>query len=57
MSYDRDEFAGLAMQGILAHYGTDETPRICAKEAYKHADAMLAESGKNEPTPTPDDEE
>lgn len=43
----RDHFAGLAMQALM-----NATPKYCimliAIDAYKMADAMLAERGKNE---------
>jgi hypothetical protein len=46
----RDYFAAKAMQGLLAmcagaHVGTG-SPTECAKFAYEHADAMLAERSK-----------
>ena len=39
----RDHFAGLAMQGIIAHYGCSF---LNIGAAYEYADAMLAEREK-----------
>jgi len=38
----REHFAGLAMQGLLAHYGADGASD-CAILACKYADALLKE--------------
>ena len=44
----RDHFAGLAMQGICASAPNVEwTDALISKEAYRMADAMLAEREKN----------
>lgn len=37
----RDWFAGMAMQGILAHYGHQGSSEKLAEYAFEHADAML----------------
>ena len=37
----RDHFAGLAMQGFLAHYGNEGTYPHLAEMSYQIADAML----------------
>lgn len=37
----RDHFAGLALQGILSHYGFRESDELLAKSSYNVADAML----------------
>jgi hypothetical protein len=37
----RDHFAGLALQGILSHYGFRESDELLAKHSYNVADAML----------------
>ena len=45
----RDEFAMACMTGMLASEGEDfqyGSPEAAAAEAYKHADAMLAERSK-----------
>jgi hypothetical protein len=45
----RDHFAGLAMQGLISHYGNEALGRYdsCIQEvAYKLADAMLKERAK-----------
>lgn len=48
----RDYFAAKAMQGFLAHHESDYAPLIdekvpmLAREAYRLADAMLAERAK-----------
>ena len=39
----RDWFAGMAVQGELAHYGNDGDFAKCARYAYEAADAMIAE--------------
>ena len=45
----RDHFAGLAMQGICASAPNVEwTDALISKEAYRMADAMLADRGKDE---------
>lgn len=45
----RDHFAGLAMQGFLAaDYNDWDYYSRLANNAYRIADAMLAERGKNE---------
>ena len=36
----REHFAGLAMQGLLAHYGTDGADE-CASYAVEYANALL----------------
>ena len=36
----REHFAGLAMQSLLAHYGTDGADE-CASYAVEYADALL----------------
>ena len=44
----RDHFAGLAMQGICASAPNVEwTDALISKEAYRMADAMLADRGKD----------
>ena len=44
----RDHFAGLAMQGICASAPNVEwTDALISKEAYRMADAMIAEREKN----------
>jgi hypothetical protein len=49
----RDWFAGMALQGLIASQSSDTgysttpaTQKNVAKEAYSHADAMLAEREK-----------
>lgn len=37
----RDNFAGLAMQGFLAHYGNSGTWHTLSRMSYQVADAML----------------
>jgi hypothetical protein len=45
----RDHFAGLAMQGICASAPNVEwTDALISKEAYRMADAMLAEKEKKD---------
>lgn len=43
----RDWFAGQALAGALANSSIDCSTEDCAKIAYGHADAMLAERRKN----------
>ena len=43
----RDWFAGQALAGALANPSIDCSTEDCAKIAYEHADAMLAERRKN----------
>lgn len=42
----RDHFAAKAMQGILAHEGTEDRPEVLALCAYAMADAMISEREK-----------
>jgi hypothetical protein len=44
----RDCFAGQAMQVFLADLDIDITDEQAAKQAYKSADAMLAQRGKED---------
>ncbi|MDR2923485.1 MAG: hypothetical protein LBU85_09120 [Treponema sp.] len=44
----RDYFAGQALAGLYAGEGLRHTPDWYTQEAYKAADAMLAERGKAE---------
>ena len=39
---NKNKFAGLAMQSLLAHYGTDGADE-CASYAVEYADALLKE--------------
>jgi len=41
----RDHFAGLAAQGMLAHYG-EATPHLLAEEAFKYAQDMVNEKNR-----------
>ena len=41
----RDHFAGLAMQGLLTHYGNDGDD--LSRLSYQMADAMLKERNEN----------
>lgn len=45
----RDYFASAALQGFLAQYGSTRPPDVgaVAREAYRFADAMLAEREKS----------
>jgi len=42
----RDYFAAAALTGLLAYYREDTDAHDCAAEAYRQADAMLAEREK-----------
>ena len=42
----RDHFAGQALAGMLADHTRDAYPHEYAENAYKYADAMLAERAK-----------
>lgn len=42
----RQWYAGMAMQGWIAHYGIPEFAPILAREFFNDADAMIAEGEK-----------
>lgn len=46
----RDWFAGMALHSVLASDSkVEDAPMVCAQEAYRIADAMLAERAKDKP--------
>lgn len=37
----RDHYAGLAMQGLITHYGMEGTHKVLSETSYSIADSML----------------